>query len=117
MRIQTDSLGWGWMDWHEWAETVIETHQPHEIADSMADLGSQINDLRRGMAAEAQIVQAQVFSMNHKVVGKGRGAIVREQVRRMLKCSIGQGPPRSLGWGRGWVERVAAELENADDSL
>lgn len=111
-REQRTTLDWEWVDWRCWAEDLIAISDPRAVADSIADLGVQVNDLRRGMAAEAIVVNAQVLSMNPRVVGKGRSKIVREQVRRMFRCALAQEPPRSLvRWGRSWSIGAAKELE------
>jgi hypothetical protein len=61
--------------------------------------------LREGFAAEARIVEAQTLDL--KAMGKGRKAILLEQVHRMASVALGVVPPRT-------VARQSFELAAAD---
>ena len=106
-----ESLDWQWLDWREWACDVMNAHDDSQIADTMADMGQQMNMLRQGLAAEARIVEAQVLSLNPKVLGKGRREIVVQQVRRMYSASLARELPRGfVSWGRKWTENAEHDL-------
>lgn len=94
-----------WSEWYEWALALIATHSPAQVAESMADLGNQAEQLKEAMAAEARIIEAQTLSLSPRALGKGRRRIVETQVIRMYGCAIDKNPPRTFG--RDWRERAA----------
>lgn len=100
-----NSLDWTWNAWREWALELIDSHSKEQVADSIADMGQQMNDLRQGMGAEAQIICAQALSLNPKTLGKNRSRIVREQVRRMYDVAQAKQAPRSVA-SNHWRERI-----------
>lgn len=64
------------------------------------------------MAAEARIIEAQTFDV--KALGKGRRRILTEQVRRMYRASLGEGPPRT--YGRNWRQQTQLRLLELGES-
>jgi hypothetical protein len=96
-----------WTDWHKWASAFVKDHSREQVASVLADIGQQINDLRRGMAAEAFIIDAQILSLSPRALGKGRREIMVAQVKRMLGCALAEETPRQLvRGGPSWSNRV-----------
>lgn len=107
-----ESLNWEWLDWRDWACELMNTHDDSQIADTLANMGQQMNMLRQGLAAEARVVEAQVLSLNPKVLGKGRREIIVQQIRRMYNAGLARDLPRTGGWGRKWSDKAEADLRS-----
>jgi hypothetical protein len=94
-----------WSEYRAWAEELIATHSPDQVADTLADVSDIAERFREGMAAEARIIEAQVLSLSNGQLGKGRRKIVTEQVRRMYDAALDRGLPRS--YGSKWWEKAS----------